>query len=319
MFLGIEHSSKHMGFAVLDKGKIRKVTLLDRERLAKTDENVLDILGLSRDSIDMVGLTYSAADGINAITDLRKIKNLGQRNINHFGFEKPVGGGTKVYKDIEESGVRAVLIPGVHDGLPHMDPYFRHYSSLCTSDKTAITYYAFDHLQKRIPGAKNFITCSVGNTLMATVVRDGELRGGSLWLGGSYGMVDLRVLRLLAAKKLHLKDAFIYNSLFNRMKMDQEKAMKSVRFLDMVADSALQITFSLVPFAGKLDAVFLAGRYTKAEAPVNIAQLIRSRIEKILDVPVVVGGENPGAIGSALIAEKVFNGAGEVLGIPVDA
>ena len=318
MFLGIEHSSRDIGFAMLDRGKVKRIKLLNRAQLARTKENVLDLLKLDKDDIDLVGLTYSAADGINAITDIRKIDNLGQRNSDHYGFGKPVGGGTKVYNDIKSSGVEAVLIPGIHDGLACLDPYFRHYSNLCTSDKTALTYYAVDYFGKSMPNIKNFITCSIGNTIMATLIRDNALRGGSLWLGGSYGLVDLRVLRLIAAKKLQLGDAFIYNSLSHRLGTDQEKASHSVKFLDMITKSALQTTFSLAPFAGRLDAVFLAGRYSKIETPVNVVQTIKDRVEKMLGVPVVVGGENPGAIGSALIAEKVFRGAKEVMGIPVE-
>ena len=61
-------------------------------------------------------------DGISKITDISKVENRGVINLE--GIGKKVGGGTKVYDEIKNSKIPAVVIPGLHDRIESMDKRF---------------------------------------------------------------------------------------------------------------------------------------------------------------------------------------------------
>ena len=51
--------------------------------------------------------------------------------------------GTTVYDEIENSSIPTVLIPGLHQGTPSMDPLFREaYSHHASAEKVSICYNA---------------------------------------------------------------------------------------------------------------------------------------------------------------------------------
>src|SRR5208337_4936994 len=126
MFIGIDHGTTAMRFAS-DTGRFKLTreeatgfTTADLARLCPTDE------------IEGIALCYSMGDNFSKITDIKKIKDRGV--VSREGAGKHIGGGTKVFDEIKESGIPTVVIPGLHRGSP-TDPRFKAYSHQSSPEK----------------------------------------------------------------------------------------------------------------------------------------------------------------------------------------
>ena len=109
VFVGMDHGTTGVSFTILsDKPEHFKI---GRDELSKGTISALEQLNKRLDlrSIDLMAITYAMGDGINAITPIAKVKNRGILSIE--GAGKVTGGGTAVYKEIENSGIPTVLIP----------------------------------------------------------------------------------------------------------------------------------------------------------------------------------------------------------------
>src|SRR3972149_6683174 len=118
--LGVDHGTQGLRFCLLD-GHSQRFFEIKREQGAKA--SILKGLGEKGFlDVDLVGLTYSMADAITAITDVKKLRNRGQvtRVTGEF-----LGGGTRLFDEIQGCGIRAVLIPGLHRGISCLDERFK--------------------------------------------------------------------------------------------------------------------------------------------------------------------------------------------------
>ena len=108
MFIGIDHGTTAMRFSTgeqdfkISREEARQFTIDDLSRLCPIDE------------IEGIAACYSMGDGIAAITDIKKVRSRGI--ISREGAGKHIGGGTRVYDEIERSKIPTVVIPGLHRG-----------------------------------------------------------------------------------------------------------------------------------------------------------------------------------------------------------
>ncbi len=119
MFIGIDHGTTAMRFSTgmqefkVSREEARHFSVSDLSRLCPLEE------------IEGIAVCYSMGDGISAITSIEKVSDRGI--VSREGAGKHIGGGTRVYDQIRESGLPAVVIPGLHRASP-TDPRFKAYS-----------------------------------------------------------------------------------------------------------------------------------------------------------------------------------------------
>ena len=77
MFIGVDHGTQAVRFATLDDRKFE----LPRKYIAESTviNDIEEGLNLKFEFVKLIGLSYSMGDGINKITDLRKVTNRGLR------------------------------------------------------------------------------------------------------------------------------------------------------------------------------------------------------------------------------------------------
>ena len=116
-----------------------------------------------------IALTYSMGDGISRITPIGRVEGRGIRSRE--GAGKHIGGGTRVFDQIRESDLPAVLIPGLHRDSP-TDTRFRVYSHQASPEKIGIAYRVSDDL------GRDFIVSDVSSNTVTLLVKDGLITGG---------------------------------------------------------------------------------------------------------------------------------------------
>ncbi|HJK38264.1 MAG TPA: methanogenesis marker 12 protein, partial [Methanocorpusculum sp.] len=109
MYIGIDHGTTSLRFAA-DNGKRFKIS---REAAKEFTIEDLQKLGPVED-IAGIALCYSMGDNFTQITPVDKLKNRGV--ITRDGAGEHIGGGTRVFDSVRESGIPAIAIPGIHRG-----------------------------------------------------------------------------------------------------------------------------------------------------------------------------------------------------------
>ncbi len=131
MFIGIDHGTTAMRFA----GESGEFKISREAALEFSIEDLSRICPV--DEIEGIALCYSMGDNISSITHISKVKNRGL--ISRDGAGQHIGGGTRVFDEVAESGIPAVVIPGLHRGSP-TDPRFKVYSHQSSPEKIGIAY-----------------------------------------------------------------------------------------------------------------------------------------------------------------------------------
>lgn len=199
--LGIDHGTQAIRFYVLPDGASFEIQRTSRpEPVIEAIEKAVPLREL-----ELIGITYAMGDGINRITDIRKVRN---RGVLPGKAGEPRGTGTRVYDEIEHSGLRAVVIPGLHRGLEVLDPRFRALYSHCASaEKVSLCYDAYLKT-----GAENFIVTDVSSNTVTIGVKNGRFLGAIDACLGAPGLVhgplDLESLRSIDKGLLDANAAF---------------------------------------------------------------------------------------------------------------
>lgn len=256
------------------------------------------------EEVELVGVTYSMADGINKITDIRKVKN---RGVLAEKTGEYIGGGTKVFDEISASGMPAVAIPGLHRGMKVLDRHFRALYSHCASaEKVSLSYHCYLEVNKRMK-AENLIISDVGSNTVTIGIKDGRFFGaidaclGAI--GTEHGPLDMEAIREIDRGKISANRAF-YRAGARKIR-DKKLALKSMvmsirmevsSFLSEIAPEAIVITGS----AGASSEIFRRLKPLK-----KVARVFR------------INGYSA-AIGSAEIARDVLLGRKDFLGIRSD-
>jgi putative methanogenesis marker protein 12 len=289
MYIGIDHGTSAIRFSTgenhfrITREEARDFRWQDLGRLCPVDE------------IRGIALTYSMGDAISRITPIGSVEGRGIRSRE--GAGKHVGGGTRVFDQIRESGLPAVLIPGLHRDSP-TDERFKVYSHQASPEKIGIAYCVAADL------GKDFIVSDVSSNTVTLLVRDGLISGGfdaCIFAPGlEHGALDVDAIRRIDAGLSTANEAFL-NAGVNHTLPESERLGALALFSSMECAALLLLN----PKAR----IALAG---------SIGPLIAGEVSSLLNREVAVYDEWCASAGLALIAGEVFSGNREILGIRVD-
>ena len=328
VFVGMDHGTTGVSFSILTNKPVH--FKIGREELSKGDISALEELGkrIDLDSIELMAITYAMGDGINTILPIEKVKDRGILSME--GAGKVTGGGTAVYDEIEKSGIPTIVIPGIHKNTECLDYRFKSaYSHHASSEKISICYNAYLET-----GFKNMIVSDISSNTVSILIEDGKIRGAMDACLGAMGIVhgplDLQMLRdiddgLRSANEcfseagavkiadLNTKVSKAKDELLKRYLQGDKKAL--LAFESMIMTILMEI-YGLIGISEKqLEGVILTGSIGSMEKPYDFYNEIKKRLIRSVSVQKLPA--TSGSIGSAQIAEAVFKGTKDILGIKV--
>lgn len=289
MFIGIDHGTTAMRFSTgkeefkISREEARHFSAGDLARLSPLDE------------IEGIAVCYSMGDGISAVTGIGKVENRGV--ISREGAGKHIGGGTRVYDEIKESGLPAVVIPGLHRASP-TDPRFKAYSHQASPEKIGILYEVVHDL------GSDVVVCDASSNTVTLLVTGCRITGAfdaCIFAPGTrHGALDVEAIRRIDRGESTANDAFLHAGLDYTMPPD-------LRVEAMAMFAAMECASMLLINPGAK--VALAGSMAPGIAP---------GVESLLTRKVTVYDEWCASRGLARIARDVFSGATDILGLAVD-
>ena len=289
MFIGIDHGTTAMRFSSGDaefkisREEARDFSADDLARLAPLDE------------IEGTAVCYSMGDGISALTGIERVRNRGV--ISREGAGKHIGGGTRVYDAIRESGLPAVVIPGLHRASP-TDPRFKAYSHQTSPEKIGILYEVVHDI------GGDVVVCDASSNTVTLLVTNGRITGAfdaCIFAPGTrHGALDVDAIRRIDRGESSANDAFLRAGVNYTVPPD-------LRTETMAMFAAMECAAMLLLNPGAK--VALAGTMAPAIAP---------GVEALLSCNVTVYDEWCASRGLARIARDVFLGATAILGLAVE-
>jgi len=323
--VGIDHGTSGITTCIKDNDKkiifkLKRTELKEKSYLEELKKHI------PLENIDLIALTYSMGDGINKILPIEKVKNRGVLSIE--GAGEKVGGGTKVYDEIKESGLPAIVIPGLHRGIECLDERFRAlYSHIASPEKVSIAYYAH-----KLFGFNDFVLSDISSNTVTLLIKNGKIFGGFDACIGAIGMlhgpIDLEMIRDIDNKKITANEAFSkagtvkIAKLYKGVENTKEEIInnyfndKNCRLAvdSLILSVSMEIN-SLLPLLNKNKRrVVLAGSIGTLRNPIDIPK----RIKEFVDAKIFALYGESGAIGGALIAEDILKGKRNILGIEVE-
>ncbi len=289
MHIGIDHGTSAIRFASLQgmfkisREKAREFSFRDLERLGPLT------------TIEGIAVCYSMGDAITRITPIGRVENRGV--VSQKGAGKHIGGGTRVFDQIVESGLPAIVIPGLHRGSP-TDPRFQVYSHQASPEKIGIAYEVVQDL------GGDVIISDISSNTVSLLVRDYRIVGGidaCIFAPGTLqGALDVEAIRRVDQGEMTANEAFQRAGV--RYTIPREKRVSALALFSAMEVASLRL---LCPDAK----VALAGSMAFAVAP---------EVRSLLLGDVAVYDEWCAARGLARIARDVYAGAEEILGLGVD-
>ncbi|ABR55443.1 conserved hypothetical protein [Methanococcus vannielii SB] len=321
--VGIDHGTSGITSCIMENGLIKSIFKIRRtefEKLSFLDE-LKKHINLSE--IDLIGVCYSMGDGINKITDISRVKNRGVRNLE--GIGKKIGGGTKVYDEIKESKIPAVVIPGLHKGIDCMDKRFNAlFSHTASPEKISICYNAYKTFN-----LENFILSDISSNTVTLLIRNGKIFGGFDACIGAVGIlhgpIDLELIKKIDLREITANEAFSkagavkitdsYKGVEDTKSEIIEKYEKDEKCKLAVDSLVLSVSMEInsLMFLNPENNVVIAGSVGVCKNP-DISKMIKENTNGNF---FVLDGES-GAIGSAMIANDILYGKKDILGISVD-
>ncbi len=323
MFLGIDHGTNAMRFAVIGDFPERYFEI-PRSEISKMSEDViipflLDKFEISVDEIDLAAITYSMGDGISCIENIKNVTNRGVQNIE--GVGKKTGAGTLVFDAILHGDIPAVVIPGIHE-KSDTDPRLNLFSHSTSPEKLGIAYNA------KCMGVKDFIVSDMGSNTVTVAVADGKVIGAIdaciFAPGTNHGPLDLQAIRNVDSKKCTANEAFMNSGVlkhtpyktsselieaFDSGKQDAVFSMDCLALFAAMEISAMQVL--LKDYDVNESILFLAGSIGEVEYVQELVGKYSGSKPKVL-------GKWSAAFGCAMIARDIASGKDEILGIPVN-
>jgi putative methanogenesis marker protein 12 len=299
MFIGVDHGTQAVRFATLDDRKFE----LPRKYITESTviNDIEEGLNLKFEFVKLIGLSYSMGDGINKIMDVRKVTNRGLREVG--GAGRYIGGGTAVYDSIYNSGVPAVLLPGLHD-KSDVDFRMRFFSHGASPEKIGVAYHVIKKYNE-----ENFIICDVSSNTVTLAITKRRIMGAidaAIFAPGiDQGPLDLQAIRDIDAGLKTANEAFSTGGILKR-NMGEEEMMATLALYVAMEINALDVLLKDYDVYGS---VFLAG----AAAP-RVKQLV----DELLNTSSTLLEPWSAALGCAEIAKDVYEGADNIMGIAVD-
>lgn len=327
-FVGMDHGTTGVSFSILDEGRTTHFKI-GREETSAGTVSAVDELSkrIDLDQIQLMAITYAMGDGISAIMPLERVKNRGILSMG--GAGKVTGGGTAVYDEIKESGIPTLLIPGIHDKTPSLYPWFKAaYSHHASSEKISIAYHAYLKT-----GFENMIVSDISSNTVSILIENGKIRGAMDACLGAMGIIhgplDLKMIRDIDDGVRTANECFSHAGavkvadVYEKVTKAKDEMVKRLESGDEKAELALETMvmtivmeiYGLAGIADHVDGIVLTGSVGSMMEPVDVFGSIKGRIGDLGRVVRV--GERSGSIGSAQIAQAVFDGKKDILGIPV--
>ncbi|MCJ7445057.1 MAG: methanogenesis marker 12 protein [Methanotrichaceae archaeon] len=310
MFVGVDHGTQAIRLAT-SEGRCWELPRKEASRISPNGLLVLikDELALSK--VDMVALTYSMGDGLTKIVRIEDSTNRGL--IQQDGAGLHIGGGTNLFEAIRISGWPCVLLPGIHRGSD-IDPRLKVFSHGMSPEKVGLAYGVFRQGENSI-----IISDASSNTVTFAVLKGkivGAIDAAIFAPGLMQGPLDVEAIRAVDASKMTANQAFNQGGILTKIGrsslQDCSPHEKSLALETLALFAAMEIS-ALQVFMRDLGepepAIYVGG------AP---SLLIRKRVAQLLCREVRSLGRYAAAMGCALIAEDIFNGADSILNIEVD-
>lgn len=321
-FIGIDHGTTAMRFALIDGESILTFELERADAAAMSENEILTSLeehfGIQRETIDLVALTYSMGDGFSTIKDVRSLEGRGLKSTE--GAGKKTGGGTKVFDAIRNSGIPAIAIPGLHTESK-VDSRMKVFSHLTSPEKLGIAYHIL------CLGYNNFVVSDISSNTVTLAVADGKVIGAIdaciFAPGVHHGPLDLQAIRDVDNGYCTANQAFIkagalrmtpYKDREELLLAAEKRESPALLALDTIAlfaameITSMQLLLKDYETAGE---VFLAGSIGEFE-------YVQKKIHAHLGQECQFLGKWHAAIGCAEIARDVFEGEKEILGVEVN-
>ncbi len=289
MFIGIDHGTTAMRFASGDcefkisREEARNFCFADLSRLGPLDE------------IEGIAVCYSMGDNFNTIKPIRAVRERGV--VSRWGAGAHVGGGTRVFDEVRESGCPAVAIPGIHRGSP-TDIRFKAYSHQASPEKIGIAYEVSFDL------GPDLIVSDVSSNTVTLLVTSGRITGAFdacvFAPGLQQGALDLDAIRRIDSGDSTANEAFLHAGVFFNLP-ERERPDTLAMFSAMECASLL-----------------LLNPDAKCALAGSLAPVIGEKVGVLLRRDVRIYDEWCAARGLAKIARDVFSGKEEILGIMVD-
>ncbi len=323
IYVGVDHGTTAMRFAALFEGthETAKLEILRTDAAVLSEEEIINTLeekfGVGREKISLIAVTYSMGDRITAIEDIRKVEHRGVQSIE--GAGQKTGGGSRVFDAIQNSGIPAVVIPGIHENSA-TDPRMNIFSHSTSPEKIGIAYHAF------CKGFQDFVLSDISSNTVTLGVARGRIIGAidaCIFAPGlRHGPLDVRAIRDVDLGKKSANEAFTntgvlkragYANLYELIDAAQRKELQALLALDTLAlFAAMEIASIqvLLNDYGVRGEIFIEGSVAEISYVVE-------KIEHHLGVKSHVLDRWSAAIGCAEMARDIANGAKEILGLEV--
>ncbi|MCU0630526.1 MAG: methanogenesis marker 12 protein [Methanoregulaceae archaeon] len=289
MYIGIDHGTTAMRFA--GEGCEFRISRKDAVNFVYTDLERLCPL----EKIEGIALCYSMGDNFSRITRISRLKNRGV--VSREGAGEHIGGGTRVFDEIKDSGLPAVAIPGLHRGSP-TDTRFKAYSHQASPEKIGIAYYAVLDL------GPDVVVSDVSSNTVTLLITGGRITGAFdaciFAPGMQHGALDVDAIRRIDNGEAGANESFLRaGAAFTVPVKDRERTIAMFSAMECAA------LLLLNPCAN----VALAG---------SLAPVVGPEVGRLLGRDVTVYDEWCASRGLAKIAKDVFSGSRSILGIDVD-
>lgn len=324
MFIGVDHGTTAMRFASAGKDSAGVIKLeVPRQDIASMSEaEVISLIeesfGVRRGEVEMIAVTYSMGDSITSIENIDHVQNRGVRSIE--GAGKKTGGGSRVFDAVKNSGIPAVVIPGIHD-KSRTDPRLNVFSHSTSPEKIGIAYHAF------CMGFADFVLSDISSNTVTLGVANGRVIGAidaCIFAPGLvHGPLDVQAMRDVDAGKISANEAFTKAGVLKHTPFsDRHELLKAALSGDPEALLALDTIALFAAMEISCMQILLKDYGSRGEVVLegSVGEIPRV-VEKInahLGATCHVLDRWSAAIGCAEIARDIAGGRREIMGIPVN-
>ena len=332
VFIGMDHGTTGISFCLMsDDGKIIDIFKIGREDSKSGKVSAIDELSKRVDlsSVKLMAITYAMGDGFNKILPIEKVEDRGILSIE--GAGKVTGGGTSVFSELENSNIPTIMIPGLHKDSTSLNELFNAaYSHQASPEKVSISFNALKET-----GWNNFIVADISSNSVDILIEDSKIKGAMDACIGAMGVVhgpiDLEMIREIDEGKKTANECFSHagaikiagvdgkvanmkDQLLENYKNGDKKARLAIDTLIMTV--AMEIAGLDVVCENDIEGIVLTGSIGSATEPFNFENEINKYLKNRYELKVI--SKESGAIGAAQIAQAVYDGEDNILGIDVE-
>jgi len=310
MFIGIDHGTRAIRISSSDENSF----IIDRNEASKISfENLCSYikkyLKIDIDKIKLAALTYSMGDGI---TQIKNIKDVTDRGVTSYGGAgKFIGGGTNIFDLFYDSDIPTIILPGIHR-KSNIDTRLKVFSHHASPEKIGACYYILKKFN-----SDSFILCDIGANTVSVGVKDRKIIGGldaCIFSPGIYqGPIDLETIRQIDSQMISAGDGFNNGGIMKKSFIQLLEKEQPENKEELVTKSlSLLISMEIAAMAVLLPDVdiFLCGE-------LSLNEDVAGEIKRLIHNNIISVGEIA-SIGCSFIAEDVYNGQRDILGIGVD-